>query len=86
MVRCPWKPYTASGWSCSNPPREQLRQLGQLYRRHLLPGADQVIAALQAADRQVFIVSGGLAEAVIDFGTALNVPAEPYPCCRHGLR
>ncbi len=58
------------------PTREQLRQLGQLYRRHLLPGADQVIAALQAAGRQVFIVSGGLAEAVKDFGTALNVPAD----------
>ena len=58
------------------PTREQLRQLGLLYRRHLLPGADQVIAALQAAGRQVFIVSGGLAEAVVDFGTALNVPAD----------
>jgi phosphoserine phosphatase len=58
------------------PTREQLRQLGQLYRRHLLPGADQVIAALQGAGRQVFIVSGGLAEAVVDFGTALNVPAD----------
>jgi len=58
------------------PTREQLRQLGQLYRRHLLPGADQVIAALQAAGRQVFIVSGGLAEAVADFGAALSVPAD----------
>ena len=57
------------------PTREQLRQLGQLYRRNLLPGADRVIAALQAAGRQVFIVSGGLAEAVLDFGTALDVPA-----------
>jgi phosphoserine phosphatase len=58
------------------PTREQLRQLGQLYRRNLLPGADQVIAALQAAGRQVFIVSGGLMEAVVDFGTSLNVPAD----------
>lgn len=58
------------------PTREQLRQLGQFYRQHLLPGADQVIAALQAAGRQVFIVSGGLAEAVVDFGAALNVPAD----------
>jgi phosphoserine phosphatase len=58
------------------PTREQLRQLGQLYRRNLLPGADQVIAALQAAGRQVFIVSGGLAEAVVDFGSSLNVPAD----------
>jgi phosphoserine phosphatase len=57
------------------PTREQLRQLGQLYRRHLLPGADQVITALQAAGRQVFIVSGGLAEAVLAFGATLGVPA-----------
>jgi phosphoserine phosphatase len=58
------------------PTREQLRQLGLLYRRNLLPGADRVIAALQAAGRKVFIVSGGLAEAVLDFGTALDVPAD----------
>ena len=58
------------------PTREQLRRLGQLYRQHLLPGADEVIAALQAAGRKVFIVSGGLAEAVVDFGTGLGVPAE----------
>jgi phosphoserine phosphatase len=58
------------------PTREQLRQLGLLYRRNLLPGADRVIAALQAAGRQVFIVSGGLAEAVLEFGITLGVPPD----------
>jgi phosphoserine phosphatase len=58
------------------PTREQLRRLGRLYRQNLLPGADRVITALQAAGSKVFIVSGGLAEAVVDSGTALGVPAE----------
>lgn len=58
------------------PTRELLRRLGQLYRRNVLPGAQQVIGALQAAHRQVFIVSGGLAEAVTDFGVALGVPSD----------
>ena len=58
------------------PTREQMRRLGQLYREHLLPGVADVIAALLAADRQVFIVSGGLAEAVRDLGAHLGLPPE----------
>ena len=58
------------------PTRGELRRLGQLYRDNLLPGAGQVVQALQALDRQVFIVSGGLAEAVVEFGTGLGIPAE----------
>ncbi len=58
------------------PTREQMRRLGQLYREHLLPGAAEVVTALLAAERQVFIVSGGLAEAVRDLGVALGLPPE----------
>jgi phosphoserine phosphatase len=58
------------------PTREQLRRLGHLYRETLVPGAAEVLAALMAAGRKVFIVSGGLAEAVQDFGAALGVPAD----------
>ena len=58
------------------PTREQLGRLGQLYREHMLPGADQVIAALMALGRQVFVVSGGLAEAVAEFGVGLGLPAD----------
>jgi phosphoserine phosphatase len=58
------------------PTREQLRQLGQAYAAALVPGADAVVAALMAAGRQVFIVSGGLAEAVRDFGARLGVPPD----------
>jgi phosphoserine phosphatase len=57
------------------PTREQLRQLGRLYRDHVVPGAREVAAALQALGRQVFIVSGGLAEPVREFGAWLGVPA-----------
>ncbi|MCC7359551.1 MAG: HAD-IB family phosphatase [Anaerolineales bacterium] len=58
------------------PTREEMRQLGRLYRDHLLPGAAEVVAALLAAERQVFIVSGGLAEAVRDLGQHLGLPSE----------
>jgi phosphoserine phosphatase len=58
------------------PTREQLSQLARLYREHLLSGADQVIAALMALGRQVFIVSGGLAEAVAQFGAELGLPPD----------
>src|SRR5260370_29794244 len=57
------------------PTRDQLRKLGQLYRRHLVPGADQVIAALQAAGRQVFIVSRGLGGAGGGVGPSRALPA-----------
>lgn len=58
------------------PTREQLRQLGRLYRERLLPGADQLVAALLALGREVFVVSGGLAEAVEDFGASLGLPPQ----------
>jgi phosphoserine phosphatase len=58
------------------PTREQLSQLGKLYRDHMLAGADQVIAALMALGRQVFIVSGGLSEAVAEFGAELGLPRD----------
>lgn len=56
------------------PTREHLRRLGQLYREHLIPGADQVIAALRSQGREVFIISGGLAQAVQEFGVFLGLP------------
>jgi phosphoserine phosphatase len=57
------------------PTREQLRRLGQLYRDNTVTGAREVVAALQGLGRQVFIVSGGLAEPVREFGLGLGVPA-----------
>ncbi len=57
-----------------NATRENVERLAQLYRETLVPDAREVIAALQADGRQVYIVSGGLAKGVRDFGVWLGVP------------
>lgn len=57
-----------------NPTRAEIRELERHYRETLVPGAAEVIKALQAAGRKVFIVSGGLLEAVRPFGEWLGVP------------
>lgn len=56
------------------PTRDHLRRLGQLYRERMIPGVDQVVAALMNLGRIVFIVSGGLAAGVQDFGEFLGLP------------
>jgi phosphoserine phosphatase len=56
------------------PSREHVRRLSQLYQETVIPDAPAVIQALQAAGRQVFIVSGGLAEGVRAFGVWLGLP------------
>jgi phosphoserine phosphatase len=57
-----------------NPTREHLQRLGRLYQETLIPDAAQVIAALKRLGRAVFIVSGGLAEGVREFGVWLGLP------------
>lgn len=59
-----------------NPTREQTRRLGQLYRETMITDAAEVMAALRELGRQVFIVSGGLAEGVREFGLWLGLPEE----------
>lgn len=56
------------------PTREQLKQLGQLYRETLVPDAAEVVGSLLAHGREVFIVSGGLLEPVRELGVALGLP------------
>ncbi|MCS7088755.1 MAG: HAD-IB family phosphatase [Thermoflexales bacterium] len=58
------------------PTRADLKAIEEAYRRHVVPDAREVIAALHALGRRVFIVSGGLADAVIGFGVWLGVPRE----------
>lgn len=58
------------------PTRQQIRAIRQVYKQHMVPDADGVIAALQSLGHQVYIISGGLAEPVIDFGLFLGVPRE----------
>lgn len=58
------------------PTRGQLKAIEERYWEMLVPDAAAVIAALRALDKQVFIISGGLAEPVRGFGVRLGVPPE----------
>ena len=46
------------------------------YKRHLVDGAREVIAALAMLGHDVYIVSGGLAPPVRELGAHLGIPAE----------
>ena len=58
------------------PTRAELEEVGRIYRRSLTPQASEVVAALQLAGVEVFIVSGGLKAAVLDLAEYLKVPAQ----------
>jgi phosphoserine phosphatase len=58
------------------PTREQVRDIRRSYKRHAVEDAALVIAALHALGHEVYIISGGLAEPVEEFGVYLGVPRE----------
>ena len=58
------------------PSRADLGRLAEAYRETAVPTARDVVAELTRRGRRVFIVSGGLADAVIPFGAWLGVPAD----------
>jgi phosphoserine phosphatase len=58
------------------PTRADMRIIERLYCANVVPDARELIAALRFLKRQVFIVSGGLAPAVIPFGKGLGVPRQ----------
>ena len=58
------------------PTRAELARVGRIYRRTLVPQAAEVVAALHAADVEVFIVSGGLRASVVDLARYLKIPDE----------
>ncbi len=51
----------------------QIRKIRTAYKRNIVEDAQAVIAALQALNHEVYIISGGLAEPVIEFGIFLGV-------------
>jgi len=55
------------------PTSEEIAALADRYRENVVTDARAVIGALQAAGREVFIVSGGLADAVVPFGAWLGI-------------
>ena len=58
------------------PTRGQLKAIEQRYWETLVPDARAVIDALHFLRKQVFIISGGLAEPVRGLGARLGVPPE----------
>lgn len=58
------------------PTRGELKAIEERYWETLVPDAVDVLAALHLLGKQVFIVSGGLAEPVRGFGKRLGVPPE----------
>jgi phosphoserine phosphatase len=58
------------------PTREQVRDIRRSYKRHVVEDAALVIAALHALGHKVYIISGGLAEPVEEFGVYLGVPRQ----------
>ncbi|MFZ0544223.1 MAG: HAD-IB family phosphatase [Candidatus Promineifilaceae bacterium] len=58
------------------PTRGQVAKIKQIYKQHIVQDAAELIAALQFLGHQVYIISGGLAEPVIEFGVYLGVPRE----------
>lgn len=58
------------------PTRGELKAVEERYWETLVPDAEDVIGALRLLGKQIFIVSGGLAEPVRGFGKRLGVPPE----------
>jgi phosphoserine phosphatase len=56
------------------PTRAQVRAIRQVYKQNIVEDATAVIALLQQLGHKVYIISGGLAEPVTEFGLFLGVP------------
>jgi phosphoserine phosphatase len=58
------------------PTHSQIRDIRRSYKRNVVEDAAQLIATLHALGHKVYIISGGLAEPVEEFGLYLGVPRE----------
>jgi phosphoserine phosphatase len=58
------------------PTRGQVSKIRQIYKQNIVQDAAELIAALQFLGHEVYIISGGLAEPVVEFGLYLGVPRE----------
>lgn len=56
-----------------NPTRQQIDAVEQMYWDTMVPDAQEVIDALRYLEKQIFIISGGLEDAVAGFGKRLGV-------------
>jgi phosphoserine phosphatase len=62
--------------SAVRPTRGEVQAIRRVYKQNAVADAAKVIAGLQALGHQIYIVSGGLAEPVIEFGLFLGVPRQ----------
>jgi phosphoserine phosphatase len=58
------------------PTRQQVQDIRRAYKRHVVEDAARVVTALQSLGHKVYIISGGLAEPVEEFGVFLGIPRE----------
>ena len=58
------------------PTQQQVLEIRRAYKQNIVEDAARVISALQGLGHKVYIISGGLAEPVTEFGTFLGVPRE----------
>ncbi|MCA9954584.1 MAG: HAD-IB family phosphatase [Anaerolineales bacterium] len=58
------------------PTHDQIQQIRAVYKRNIVADAQAVIAALHFLGHHVYIISGGLAEPVEQFGLFLGVPKQ----------
>lgn len=57
------------------PDFDAISELGQLYIDDMVKGVKETVYALQAAHKQVHIISGGLRQAILPLAAMLNIPA-----------
>jgi phosphoserine phosphatase len=58
------------------PTRGQVQAIRQAYKRHIVEDAAAVVDLLQRLGHKLYIISGGLAEPVVEFGLSLGIPRE----------
>ncbi len=58
------------------PTQQQVLDIRRSYKRHIVEDAARVVTALQGLGHKVYIISGGLAEPVEEFGVHLGIPRE----------
>lgn len=59
-----------------NPTHDQIREIRRIYKRNTVEDAAAVITSLHEQGHKVYIISGGLAEPVEEFGIYLGVPRQ----------
>ena len=60
--------------STIHPTRGDIRALKEQYKKYLTEDAEEVISALLQLGHEIYIVSGGLLDPIVEIGSALGVP------------